>query len=224
MDPIKEAFSKIKEDICSLNEEINHLKEQLKSLKNSPNPSNYPTHNSTYSDPVYSLINQQTNTQTHNSTYNTDLLPLEGLKSQNTGISTGNEGVPTDKPTDTQTDQQTQKDPISEFKKANEILSSLDDIKREIRRKFRQLTNQEMKVFSTLYLFEDQNIPEITYKTLAKELNLSESSIRDYINRLLNKGILIEKVKQNNKTILLKISSDLRNVASLQTIVRLRDL
>ena len=114
--------------------------------------------------------------------------------------------------------------PYSDFKRANEILSSLDEVKKEIRLKFKQLTPQEMLVFSTLYALEEQNIPEITYKKLSDKLSLSESSIRDYTNKLIKKGVPVNKTRQNNKTIVLKISSDLKNIASLATINSLRDL
>ena len=81
-----------------------------------------------------------------------------------------------------------------------------------------------MLVFSTLYTIEEQKYDEITYRTLAKQLNLSESSIRDYINKLTKKGVPIEKIRQNNKTILLQISQDLKNIATLATIQDLREL
>lgn len=226
MDPIKEAFSKIKEDIMLLKNEIYDLNVQLNRVQ------------TTQTD-IYSKIAQQTDTQTHNQTYIPNSTP-------NVESSIGNRGVPTDRQTDPQTLQQTDntpkypspepsqysnksshnlpKDPISQFAKANEILSSLDEIKRDIRLKFKGLTPQEMLVFSTLYGLEEQNIEQITYRTLAEQLQLSESSIRDYINKLTKKGVPIEKIRQNNKTILLKVSQDLKNVATLDTIVRLRDL
>ena len=42
------------------------------------------------------------------------------------------------------------------FDKAAQILDNLDIIKKEIRRKFKRLTNQEMTVFSTIYSLEEQ--------------------------------------------------------------------
>ncbi len=104
------------------------------------------------------------------------------------------------------------------------MLDSLDNIKKEIRLKFKRLTTQEMVVFSKLYTLEERNIPKITYRTLSLELDLSESSIRDYTNKLIKKGIPIEKIKQNNKTILLKISKDLKNIVTLSKIIQLREL
>jgi len=211
MDPIKEAFSRIKEDISILKNEIYDLKDQINKIQTTQ------TH-------IYSQIDRQTDKQTHNPAYMPNSTP-------NMLSSTGNKGVPTDRQTDQPTHQQTDngshnlpKDPISQFAKANEILSSLDEIKRDIRLKFKGLTPQEMLVFSTLYSLEEQNIEQITYRTLAEQLSLSESSIRDYINKLTKKGVPIEKIRQNNKTILLKISQDLKNVATLATIVQLREL
>ena len=211
MDPIKEAFSRIKEDILLLKNEIYDLKDQINEIQTTQ------TH-------IYSQIDQQTDKQTHNQTFDSFSTPTEQS-------SIGNGGVPTDRQTDRQTNQQTQesshnlpKDPISEFAKANEILNSLDDLKRDIRLKFKGLTPQEMLVFSTLYSLEEQNTDEVTYRTLAEQLQLSESSIRDYINKLTKKGVPIEKIRQNNKTVLLKISQDLKNVATLATILQLREL
>ena len=53
---------------------------------------------------------------------------------------------------------------------------------------------------------------------------MTESSIRDYIARLINKGIPVEKTKINNKTIQLKVADSLKKAASLATILKLRDL
>ncbi|MCH7850478.1 MAG: hypothetical protein IH845_02435 [Nanoarchaeota archaeon] len=217
MDPIKDAFSKIKEEISILHDEIYNIKDLLSVIKNQ-------------TDDLQNIVTkiQQTNSPTHNPTHKQ---PLEPISGQNTHISIRNEGVPTDKQTDRQTDRQTQNhhksslnDPIQEFRHANEILSTLDSIKKGIRIKFKGLTNQEMAVFSALYALEDQNISEITYRTLATKIKLSESSIREYITKLIKKGIPINKIKQNNKTIHLKISKDLKNITTLQTILELRDI
>ena len=208
MNPIKEAFSKIKKDIQSLKEEIQQLKLQVEHTQTNP------THISTQTT-------QQTDKQTNKQTTPTHILPIESPYHQNSNTSIGNEGVPTDKQTNRQTDKQTH---YSEFKQANNILESLDSIKKGIRLKFKRLTPQEMLVFSTLYALEEQNNTEITYKALSIQIGLSESSIRDYINKLTKKGIPIKKIRQNNKIIHLKISQDLKNIATLATIQNLREL
>jgi Mn-dependent DtxR family transcriptional regulator len=81
-----------------------------------------------------------------------------------------------------------------------------------------------MLVFSTIYQLEEQGNREITYKLLSKSLKLSESSIRDYVQRMINKGVSIQKEKVNNKKLLLTISPNLKKIASLPTIIQLREL
>ena len=215
------AFQKIKQDISELKTQINEIKHQITIIRNQTIPTDTPTQLTIPTDtPTHIPTNQQS---------------IEPLSIGNERVSIGNEGVPTDKPTDRQTNQQTdnypekfaqsiEKDPLSEFEKANKILESLDNIKKEIRLKFKRLTPQEMLIFTTLYNLQEQNLEEITYKLLANNLNLSESSIRDYTNKLLKKGIPVLKVRQNNKKITLEVSPDLRKIASLSTIIQLRDL
>ena len=107
--------------------------------------------------------------------------------------------------------------------KAREILDSLDNIKKEIRLKFKRLTEQEMLVFSTLYqLDEEGGFTE--YKVLANKLNLTESSIRDYIGRLIKKGIPIEKNKINNKNVHLSLPLNFKKITTLSTILKLREI
>lgn len=247
MDPIKEAFDKIKQDIFSLKLEINSIKQLVSEIKNENNKNNekfndfmqktsqqavnpaIPAHNPTNNHPLIS-------TPAHNPTIPA---PPYSPINQNITSSTGNRGVPADTSTDRQTyqqtDQQTQntlnfiQNPVfqtqnHDFERAKELLDSLDSIKKEIRLKFKRLTPQEMQLFSTLYALEDQNIEEITYKVLAQQLRLTESSIRDYTTKLIQKGIPLLKIRQNNKKIVLKISPDLQKVASLSTIIKLREL
>ena len=152
-----------------------------------------------------------------------------------TKSSTGNEGVPTDRQTDRQTDTPTHFIPENiqypenktvelDIQKAADILDSLNTLKKQIRHKFKHLTNQEMLVFSTIYQLEEQNPESVTYKEIALKLHLSESSIRDYVQRIINKGIPIKKYKINNKKLILSISQDLKRVATLSTIIKLREL
>jgi DNA-binding MarR family transcriptional regulator len=227
---IKNSFLRVKEDIRSLDSELTSLKteiteiklllrgfheelssQKLKELAEIP-IMKYPTHSR--SIPTQNAI------PTHNPT-----VPQEigGLLSPILGTSIGNEGVPTDRQTDRQTDQHMQNS-SNDFSEASEILESLDKIKKEIRSKFKRLTAQEMTVFSTIYQLEEQN-PELSnYKEIAKRLKLSESSIRDYTQRIISKGIPLKKAKINNKKIYLSVASELKKLASLPTILRLREL
>jgi hypothetical protein len=236
---IKFAFLKVKQDILDLEREMFNLRKDMDEIKDllykiSQNIKEKPTPTNPTDNPTGDA------NPTDNPT-----VPKEigGLKNQNLGISIGNEGVPTDKQTDNTTDISTDK--INDFvgfnlnqtnynknqdtieiniKKASEILESLDQIKKEIRRKFKKVTPQEMAVFSTIYQLEEQKPEKATYKDIALILRLSESSIRDYVHRMINKGIPIKKEKLNNKKAILSISPELKKIVTLATIIQLREL
>jgi hypothetical protein len=164
----------------------------------------------------------------------TDNKLIRPQKDQNKSISIGNEGVQTDRQTDQQTDQQTygipekvlkntQKNTENSFENVIETLNSLDHIKKELRLQFKRLTEQELIVFSTIYQLDEER-GYSDYPLLSNKLNLSESSIRDYVRRLIKKGIPIIKDKVNNKQIQLNISPDLKKIAPLSTILKLREI
>lgn len=231
MDYIKDAFQKVKQDIDLLKEEISSLRQLLqttnKGLESLKKEFQQKLNNQNISN---SDFNFPLNNSTNNlilptdmgcvGTNPTDNLLFKAPKDENLTISTGNKGVPTNRQTDKQTDQHIEK---SSFDNAFDIINSLDSIKKEIRNKFKHLTEQEFIVFSVLYQLNETKGP-IEYKDLSSKLNLSESSIRDYIGKLIKKGIPIEKNKINNKIIKLSISENLKKLASLSVIVQLREL
>lgn len=214
MDPVKEAFRKVKEDmdslikeVFSLKTDISELKEDIKRLSfGNSHTSEIPTN-----PPLNPIYTEEI--PTHNPPYN-------ALKAQNMGISIGNRGVPTDKQTNQQTNQHIRE---SSMEDALKILNSLDNIKKEIRLKFKELTDQEFLVFSTIYQLDEEK-GYTDYRTISKRLNLSESSVRDYIGKLIKKEIPVEKIKINNKNIQLSVSGNLKKIVSLNAIFQLRDL
>jgi hypothetical protein len=238
MEQIKEAFSKVKQDTDSLKKELISLKEGLNETRQSlielcelvkkisnKQKETLPTNNST-DIPTHPIQNSTPPAEIP--THPTHFKPL---KEENLGISTGNDGVPTDKQTNQQTNQQTDKSSYNPIKgeskgsltDAVKILDSLDNLKKEIRLKFKRLTDQEMTVFSALYqACEEEGYAD--YRGLSQKLKLTESSIRDYTGRLIKKGIPVEKIKVNNKNIQLIISPNLKKIASLSTILQLREL
>src|SRR3989304_4456360 len=132
MDPIKEAFFKIKQDIISLQEQLIAVNQQMEEIKR------------TLDNKIPTQIKDNESNQQVNQTVQqspTDNLPLYDLKSQNIPVSTGNGGVPTDRQSDSQTDQQSEKKPpnsqkidkISQIQRVSEVLESLDSIKKELR-------------------------------------------------------------------------------------------
>ena len=223
-DQIKDAFKRAKNDIDFLGSEISQIKQEIREIKH-------------FLDEFATSTIRQINTthsvtSTDNSTHPQE---IEGLKASNSSISTGNEGASTDRQTDRQTDNSTQK--IGEIpqktqelnieqniQKVSDILGSLDQLKKEIRLKFKLITPQEMSVFSTIYQLEEQKQQPTTYQEIAQKLGLSQSSIRDYTQRMINKGIPIKKQKIGNKKIVLSISKELKKIATLNTILQLREL
>jgi DNA-binding MarR family transcriptional regulator len=238
MEQIKEAFNKVKQDIDFLKEEIILLNKELVDTRESLieicevlrnlSIKNEESKKETLKEEIPAHLDQNSAYPSYNPAHNP---PYKPLKTQNMDVSIGNQGVPTDRQTIQQTDQQThkssynteipfQKDSINN---AAQIMESLDNLKKEIRLKFKRLTEQELLVFSTIYQFSEET-GYTDYKNLSEKLNLTESSIRDYIGRLIKKGIPVEKVKVNNKTIHLSISQNLKKVASLSTILQLRSI
>jgi predicted transcriptional regulator len=207
----------LKEEIVTLRQEVDSKNKSILEKLNAANATQIPAQS-----PI------QTDSQAQNTAVPQE---MRGFQSSNYQPSTGNEGVPTVISTGRQTHQQT--DNSKDFTvssvvqspvKLHETLSNLDSLKRELRLKFKRLTNQEMLIFSTLYSLESQGFEEITYKVIANNINLSESSIRDYVSKLITKGIPIIKTRLNNKQVALNISPDLQKLASLSTITRLREL
>lgn len=223
---LKDAFENVKKDIFTLGKEMSELKIEIKEIKSLVNYLDDSINNLRL-DQINSTHNLHTSTHAVTST-NTSTVPheIQGSKYPNLHISSGNGGASTDR----QTHQQTQKTPkISEntpensIDNAAKILDSLDSLKKDIRLKFKKLTEQELLIFSTLYQLDEEK-GYSDYKTVADRINLTESSVRDYIGRLIKKGIPVDKTRINNKTIHLSISPNLKKVASLPTILQLRDL
>jgi hypothetical protein len=229
---LKEAFQRIKEDISNLSYQIELLTSEIYEIKRTSYKTDIP--------------DRQTDRQ------KTQTVPyeVEGSKPLDSKVSIGNQGVQTDRQTNRQTDRQTEKfalssiktsqgieetgsfelsnkaplkDPISKIDKVADVLSSLDNLKKDLRSQFKKLTAQEMLVFSKLYEITDQGLIA-DYSLLSAKTKLSESSIRDYIQKIIKKGIPIEKIKENNKKVTLSISQDFKRMATLSTINTLREL
>ena len=227
MDQIKAAFQKVKQDMDVMAGEIDSLKhfldENYALLSNLDKKiqdltlklSNIPPLN----DPLVPTNNPQISMIPTNKP--TDNILFKPLKPQNLTFSTGNQGVPTNKQINQQTNQQTEN---TSFDTAFEVLNSLDSLKKEIRNKFKKITEQEFLVFSTIYQMEEEGEGYVDYRSLSKRLNLTETSIRDYVGKLIKKGIPVEKTKLNNKLVQLSISETLRKIAPLPVIFQLREI
>lgn len=250
-DKIKEAFQKVKEDMSSLRKQLDAIALEITSLKRTLPKTDKPTDTQTDNNSIQTLpLSNQTPAQTNQTIAEIpqNKQPLEASKWQNDDISTGNRGVQTDRQTNQQTDRQTgnykyqtaselqstnppqkfalnktSEDPITRIEKVAEVINSLDALKKDLRKQFKLLTSQEMLVFSTIYQLTDQAF-DVDYSLLSKKTNLSESSIRDYVQKIIKKEIPLEKTRENNKHILLTIPPEFKRMASLETISTLRNL
>jgi len=104
----------------------------------------------------------------------------------------------------------------------SDLTSIMNTLKADLKAKFRSLTGQEFYIFSVLYTVEKTQ-ETVTYSDIAKRTGLTSSSIRDYIQRIIRKGIPINKEKLNNKVTLLKVPLELRSLATLDNLMRLRN-
>ncbi|MCX8193767.1 MAG: hypothetical protein N3G19_00140 [Candidatus Pacearchaeota archaeon] len=208
---IKNSFQRMKEDILYLQQELVILKQELAEIKQILQSNTYST---------------QIQHPTHIPTYK---MENYGLKQANFHSSIGNEGVPTDR-------QQINNKQFNELKRtfnvpidssANASIASIssvvNDLKQELKEKFQKLSKQEFVIFSILYTLQEEK-GFVTYKDLASRARLAESSVRDYILKLEHKGIPIIKERLNNKIVILKIPKELKDIATLDSLSKLKNL
>jgi len=224
---IKVAFQKVKQDIDTLHNKLESLTQIFQQ-----NQEQFFKINSILEELTSKIVSKKENISslTHPA-HNSNISACDAFNPANKHLispqkehfipfSTGNEGVPADRQTDQQTDQQTER--VS-FNQAIDLLGSLDGLKAEIKNKFKKITDQEFLVFSTIYQIEEER-GYADYKVLSQKLNLTESSIRDYVGKLIQKGIPLNKSKVNNKVIQLSVSDKLRKIAPLSILFQLRTM
>jgi hypothetical protein len=218
------------QQLDSLNFQLNLLKDQYLQIQQ--------TLQQTNQQKIQTIQQENTLNKISPASFPADNLSSKALLTQDMHVSTGNEGVPANSQTDKQSDNSTGNEGVKfaliskdyltrtskpDLNKVKELINSLDEIKKDIRTKVKKLTNQEMIVFSTIFELESKGFL-VDYPLLAQSLKLTESSIRDYVQRILKKGIPIEKYKENNKKVLVKVSEDFKKLTNLQTLLQLREL
>lgn len=208
---IRKAFSRVKEDISSLQFQIASILEEINEIKRTLTQTDKPADRPAHGPSVQT-------TPTQNQAY-------QAVKTQYSSFSTGNQGVPADRQTNQQTDQQPKKFVQSNSlstQRVSEVIDSFDSLRADLLYKFKKFTPQEFLIFSTLYQLTEEN-SVVDYTLLAQKTSLTESSIRDYIQKLIKKGAPIEKSKENNKKIVLFVPEGFKKIASLSTIISLQD-
>lgn len=191
---LKLAFDKIKLDISTLKSDDNTIKSDISSLKSDLQE-------------IKQLI--------------ANLTPNNELKQELTdsNISIGNEGVLRHSSNTTTTLQhRPDTDQTPQLKKSPN--KDLSEIKKDITNRFRSLTKQQFRVFSTIYTLEDEKQQAITHKELAKVLKLSQSSVRQYVSELLNRDIPLTKQKSGNNQVFLSIPEEFRNLTLYEKLLK----
>ncbi|MBI5797998.1 HTH domain-containing protein [Candidatus Woesearchaeota archaeon] len=100
----------------------------------------------------------------------------------------------------------------------------IDEIKRSLNKVFNSLTNREFKVFMVIYSLEEQHASPTTYAELAQFLDLSSSSIRDYVSELLRKGVPIKKEKSRNGVAYVSVLKEFRDLNLISKLLAFRNL
>jgi DNA-binding MarR family transcriptional regulator len=114
--------------------------------------------------------------------------------------STGNEGV---------FNKQTNKQTVKQLN--TQQLNTISDLQSDLMENFKLLTKQEFLAFLAIYQLEEE-LEIVRFKDVASHLNLSETSIRGYVSRLIDKNIPISKVKINNLIVNLSLLPEFRKL------------
>jgi DNA-binding MarR family transcriptional regulator len=114
--------------------------------------------------------------------------------------STGNEGV---------FNKQTNKQTVKQLN--TQQLNTLNNLQNDVKEQFKLLTKQEFLTFLTIYQLEEE-IDIVRFSDVANRLNLSETSIRGYVSRLIDKKMPITKTKINNLVVNLSLLPEFRKL------------
>src|SRR3989344_679011 len=233
---IKNAFSKVKEDINQISEEfsslkallvaqkdeINNLKAKLNLLEKTINDlkNHISTGNDGVNQSINHLINQSINQSSDEKTPNSskwlkneDKRPYddnndhldhplfhEKILNQSINQSPNNQSF-------NQSLNQMQKNPIKQ-------------LTNDINKVFLALSKQELKLFLTVYQFEEDGL-EPSYRAIGDKMQLSEHCIRSHISAMFRKNIPLTKKRLNNKMILIFIPPDFKALNLKQKIINL---
>lgn len=75
-----------------------------------------------------------------------------------------------------------------------------------------------------IYSLEEQHASPTTYAELAQFLDLSSSSIRDYVSELIRKGTPIKKEKSRNGIAYLSVLKEFRDLNLISKLLAFRNL
>ncbi len=98
---------------------------------------------------------------------------------------------------------------------------NMHSFKQDLEKVFSTLTKQEFLTFLTIYQLEEDFKRYVTYLDLSHKLRLSEGCIRTYVSNLLKKKVPLTKAKMNNRTAVLTIPKEFRELNLKQKLLSL---
>ncbi len=98
----------------------------------------------------------------------------------------------------------------------------LFQLKKELDSMFLKLTDRELSVFLALYTLDNEKKGEVDYFELSQRLNLTESTIRDFISQLIRKGLPIQKERTFNRKVSLSIKNEFKTLNLYEKLLKLK--
>ncbi len=199
VDPIKEAFTKVREDIDLLKKEINNNKKEISSQKE-----------------LLESINKKLEEFL-------DFSKEINNKIAFFNVSSGNNGVGNNQQQSTTINNNRQQQAI----KPSNVKHSSDDLKdikldQTLTFRFKSLSDREFSVFLAIYELE-QEIGEVGFTELANKLKIFESTVRTVVYTLISKEIPIIKDRFFHKKVSLSIQKDFKNPKIMRELINLRE-
>ena len=194
---VKKAFAKVKEDMNLLKEEINSNKmavlEQNKALED-------------IKSSLGLILKQNQENKDNNTIFN---------------ISSGNKGVVDDRQLSMVNSRRSSTMVVDDqrFTNTDEEMKNLNQT---LTFRFKSLTDREFSIFFTIYELEQELGGDVTYIDLANRLNLTESSVKTHVNRILSKQIPIQKERFFNRKSSLSIKKGFKDPKMLTELIKLR--
>ncbi|MBI4447669.1 hypothetical protein HY643_01695 [Candidatus Woesearchaeota archaeon] len=90
-----------------------------------------------------------------------------------------------------------------------------------LKKRFDSLTEQEIRVFTVIQRVSQELDRPVLYREIAKEMQISQSSVRDHISELLSKEIPIYKEKTRNNKVLVGIKKELYDLQLASKVINL---
>lgn len=92
----------------------------------------------------------------------------------------------------------------------------------DLKRLFNRLTDREFSVFIAIYKLEEET-GLVTYTDVARLLKIRETTIRDYVTELINRGFPVVRERYFNQKVSLYIKKDFRNLQIADKLLKIRE-